>query len=453
MIRNRTELTAHGNSKAREALLDIVDHALERVHPEALVPDVVTTQGTELRVADTAYDLAAIDDIHVIGAGKGSLAVVSALLDRLPGRVETAIAVEKHGQGEPRKGIEIFETGHPIPDENGVRASERVVEVAQSIGMGDLVFACITGGTSAQLPYPPDGISVDELAELTELLLHAGLSIDEINTVRKHVSQIKGGQLTELIAPATLVTLVVVDEVQGEPWGPTIPDKTTFEDAGRILKDRGLWSETPMSIREYLQQGIKSTELETPNGAELATYPTQTVVLADATDACEAGRDRAAELGYTPLILSTMIEGESAEVGAVHAGIAKEAVRHDRPVEPPCAIVSGGETTVTVDKAAGRGGPNQEFAVRFALEIAEWPTISAIAVGTDGTDGPTDIAGGVVDASSTAQAESEGVKLRRRLHNHDVSGALEQIGDAVYTGSTGTNVMDLRVVLVTPTDD
>jgi len=453
MIQNRSELTAHGDRDARETLLDIAEHALNSVHPDSLVPNAVTVEDDELRVADTTYDLGSIDEIYVIGAGKGSLDVVRALMQCLPDQVTTAVAVEKKGQGKHVDGIKVFETGHPIPDRDGVRASEQVVDVARSAGKNDLVFACITGGTSAQLPHPPDLVSIDDLARLTELLLHAGLPIEEINTIRKHVSKIKGGQLTKLIHPATTISLVIVDEVAGEPWGPTVPDETTFEDAKQVLMEHQLWSDTPPSIRSYLQKGIDSIDLETPDSATLANQLTQTVVLADATDICEAAREKATDLGYSSFILSTMLEGESAEVGIVHAGIGKEVTRHGRPVEPPCVIVSGGETTVTIDEDAGEGGPNQEFVLRLALEIEEWPTISALAVGTDGTDGPTDIAGGIADASTANQSETLDVDLYQCLRDHDATRALEQLNNVVDTGATGTNVMDLRLVLVSRAEE
>lgn len=448
MIQNQTELTAHGDGNARETLLTIAEHALESVHPDTTVPDVLTTQGDQIRVQDTTYDLASIDDIYVIGAGKGSLDVVTAVTERLPDRVTKAIVVEKKGQGKPRDDIEVFEAGHPIPDDDSVHAGNRIAEIARSAGADDLVFACITGGTSAQLSNPPNGVSIDDLAQLTELLLHAGLPIAEINTVRKHVSKIKGGQLTELIQPATTVTLVIVDEVAGDPWGPTVPDDTTFRDAKRVLTEHSLWSETPASIRTYLQRGINNSDLKTPTPATLDDHPSQTVILADANDVCEAAYERATELDYSALILSTMLEGESAEVGVVHAGIAKETVRYGRPVEPPCILVSGGETTVTLAEDAGSGGPNQEFVLRFGIEIEDWPRISALAIGTDGTDGPTEIAGGIVDSSTVSRARASNVDLYQRLRDHDAASALEQLDDAMYTGSTGTNVMDLRLILV-----
>jgi glycerate-2-kinase len=448
MIRNSAALANHGDSEARETLLDIADYALESIHPAALVPGVVTAEDGTIRVEGTVYDLDSIDDIYVLGTGKGSLDLVAALLERLPDRVTEAVVVEKKGQAEPRDGIEVFEAGHPIPDADGRRAGERVVELARRAGEDDLVFACITGGTSAQLPHPPETVSIDDLAALTELLLHAGLPLEEMNTVRKHVSRIKGGQLAELIHPARTVTTVIVDEVAAEPWGPTVPDETTFEDAIGVLQDHDLWSSAPASVREYLQRGSTEPDLETPDGAALRDYRTQTVVLADASDVCEAAAERADAHGYDALILSTMLEGESAEIGVAHAGIAKETRRHDRPIEPPCVIVSGGETTVSIDDDPGRGGPNQEFALRFALEIDGWTGMAALALGTDGTDGPTEIAGGLVDTTTADRATELDEDLYRRLRDHDAAGALERLDDAVYTGSTGTNVMDLRLVLV-----
>ncbi len=464
-IGNREELCSHGDGEAREFLADVVDEALSAVHPDRLVSGRVTCRDGTLHVDGRSYDLDAVEEVLVVGAGKGSLALVRAVADTLGDRISRGLVVEKHGHGDGTgrvdggedsgvpDGVEVHEAGHPVPDEAGHRAVRRAMELARGADENDLVLACITGGASALLALPVKGITLDELAETTRLLLEAGAPIEDVNAVRKHLSRVKGGRLAEAIHPATTVTLVIVDEVAGEPWGPTVPDPTTFDDAIRALEKHDLWERVPGSVRGHLEGNRSHPANETPTAEAFEALETQAVVLADAGDACEAACAAARDRGVEPMLLSTVIEGESREAGTCLAGIAKEVAARGRPAEPPCALVSGGETTVTVDEDAGEGGPNQEFALGAALALDGIDGVAAVAVGTDGTDGPTDLAGGLVDAGTVERAERLGVDLHRALREHDSSTALRALDDAVYTGPTGTNVMDLRVILVRGADD
>ncbi|MFC6939094.1 glycerate kinase [Salinirubellus sp. GCM10025818] len=456
-IENREALCSHGDAAAaREFLLDVVDGALAAVHPDRLVPERIALDGETLVVDGRRYDLGSTDRVLVVGAGKGSLALVRAVRDVLGDRLSGGVVVEKRGddidgEGENARGavpdgVEVHEAGHPIPDEAGHRAARAVTDLAESAGEDDLVLACITGGASALLPLPVPGITLDELAETTRVLLEAGAPIEDVNAVRKHLSRIKGGRLAEAIHPATTVSLIIVDEVAGEPWGPTVPDPTTFADAVRALERHGLRDRVP-PVLEHLTESQDHPDRETPTPDSFGRLDTHAVVLADAGDVCEAACERAEALGVEAMLLSTVLEGESREVGTCLSGIAKEVAASGRPVEPPCAIVSGGETTVTVGENAGEGGPNQEFALGAALGVAGLDA-AAVAVGTDGTDGPTDLAGGLIDGGTAGRAERMGVDLHETLRRHDAANALRELGDAVYTGPTGTNVMDLRVVLV-----
>ena len=449
MIRNRTALLDHGRVEDRRTLLDIAEEAIDRVHPDVVVPGTVRIEGDELIVDGETYELDSVGDLYVFGAGKGSLATVSALVEVLDGLVSRAIAVEKRGQAETSDDIEVYESGHPIPDEAGLQASESIVDMLESAGPDDLVFACINGGASAQLPYPVEDISLADLVELTDSMLSAGLPIDEINTVRKHLSKIKGGRLAEIIHPARSISLIVVDEVAGEPWGPTVPDETSFADAIDVLKTRNLWAAAPASVRQYLESGLENPAMETPGPDAFDRYRTQPVVLTDASDLCEAAKAGAEARKLSAMILSSLMEGESREIARAHAGVAKEVSRYARPIAPPCLIVSGGETTVSVGDDPGRGGPNQEFAVQFAREIDAWSGITALSLGTDGTDGPTELAGGLVDSETASRAQERSIDLFDALQVHDTTPALEELHDAVRTGGTGTNLMDLRLVAVT----
>jgi glycerate-2-kinase len=255
---------------------------------------------------------------------------------------------------------------------------------------------------------PAEGVSVTDLRSTTDILLRSGLPIEDVNAVRKHLSEIKGGQLAQQIALATAVTFVVIDEVAGKPWGPTVGDETMFEDALNVLSRHDLKQRVPASVRDHLVSGRESDVPETPDRAVLEDIDAFGVILADLVAVCEAAARHAEALGYEPMILSTSIEGESSEVATVFAGITDEIRTHGRPIEPPCVVVSGGETTVTVEGDAGSGGPNQEFALAYALESTDWADVTLLALGTDGTDRPTEFAGGLIDATTIPRTMEKG---------------------------------------------
>jgi hydroxypyruvate reductase len=444
MIRNRGALVDHGNRDARGTLLDVATAAVEAVHPRRTVPASIDRDGDHLRVGGRAYDLGAVDDVYVVGAGKGAGAVAAELSAILGDRIAGGVVAEKRGGpgGGVVDAVDVVGAGHPLPDDDSLAAGRRALAIADSAGSDDLVVAAITGGASATLAAPAGTLTLDDLATTTGALLQAGLRIDEINAVRTHCSAIKGGRLAERIGPAATVTLVVVDEVAGEPWGPTVGDRATFADALDVLERHDLTESLPPAVVRHLRRGTEREVAETPPETD-----GHVVVLAGPTDAAEAARDRAAERGYEPLILSTTVEGESREVATCLAAVAEEAATYGRPASPPCVLISGGETTVRVGDADGEGGPNQEFALGFALELDDAP-VTTLALGTDGTDGPTDVAGGLVDATTGPRLEERGIDAREHLRRHDATAALRAVDDAVVTGPTGTNVMDLRLTLV-----
>lgn len=448
-IENDDALCAHGNREARKELLAIADAAIEGVQPERLISTRLTRDGSRLCIGDIEYDLDDVEDVIVIGVGKGSAAVVAAVLGVLDGRVDDGLVVEKHGQGTPIDGatLPVLEAGHPIPDTASRTAADRVGELADRAGPEDLVCWCITGGASALLAAPAGELTLAELATTTERLLDAGVPIQALNTVRKHLSTIKGGRLATRCAPATTVSLIVVDEVAGDPWGPTVPDETTYADALGVLKRYELTETVPTAVVEHLNDGRTGRYTETPDDAEFGTLPARSVVLADGTTVCGAAQEAAEDHGYTAMVLSTTIEGEASTVGTVHGGIAREIATHSRPIEPPCVVISGGETTVTVD-GDGAGGPNQEFALGLARSIDGLESVTGLGIDTDGTDGPTPVAGGLVDGQTVERAADHGIDLLAALGENDAMGALAELGDAIRTVPTGTNLMDLRLVLV-----
>lgn len=450
MIRNTDALLSHGSVEGRRIALDVIEHACRAVHGYDATRKAVRLEDEVLTVTNRTWPLAKIRHLYVLGAGKASISIAEALEDILSHRIEQGVVIVKRGQKKRLNRIRVLEASHPVPDAASVRGARAVLDIAARARMGDLVVCIFTGGSSALMTLPADGLSLADTQTLTEVLLNSGATIREINAVRKHVSAIKGGRLAQQLHPATIVNLTVSDVV-GD-WealdcitGPTVPDASTFQDARSVLTRYDLWEHTPRSIHRHLTQA--SEPMETPK--DLVGVDIHTVMLATNRDACNAATRKAEELGYESMVLSTMIEGESREVGVVLAGIALEVEKAGCPIHPPCVLVSGGETTVTVRDEHGQGGPNLELVTSLALRIQRRSRITAAAVGTDGTDGPTDAAGGIVDGDTIRRADHVGINVVEELKRHNTLHVLDRLGDAVYTGITGTNVMDLRVIVVT----
>jgi len=449
IVKNVDELLSHGNVEGRKIALDIIDYAIREIDNYVLTRRMVRVIGSKFLVGDLKFDLKKVRNIYVIGGGKGCYAIAKALEEILEDKITDGIIIEKKGFGRKLGRIRVIEGGHPIPDEDSLRGGREVVEIAKKAGKGDLVIACITGGCSALMTYPADGISLDDVRKVTDLLLKCGAEIQEINAVRKHISAIKGGRLATYIHPAELVNLIVIDEVRGLPWGPTVPDTTTFKDAVSVLKKYELWDKIPESVKKHLERADPRWETPKEQDFRRMGIKMHNVVLANSETVCKAAEKRARMLGLNAMILSTVMEGESREVGVAMAGVAREVEMHGRPIEPPCVIIVGGETTVTITGDAGEGGRNQEFVLGAATRIAGSRNIVIASVGTDGTDGSTDVAGGIVDGFTVERAVKLGIDIHKELMRHNSFYVLRTLGDTVYTGPTNTNVMDLRLLVVT----
>lgn len=449
IIKNKEELLSHHNRRGREAALDVIEYAMKAVDSYEVAKKLVYIENDRKLIAcNLSYDLSKAGNVYVVGAGKATFPIAQALDEILGDRIKRGAINVKRGEKRVLKHIKVREAGHPIPDEMGLEGAKEIVEIAKEAKEGDLVFACITGGASALMPLPAEGISLEDKKRVTDLLLKCGATIDEINAVRKHISAIKGGRLAMYIHPAEVINLIVIDEVAGLPWGPTVPDTTTFEDAVRALKKYDLWEKVPDSVRKHLERGLTDLNLETPKPKDFEGLKVYDVILANNEVACEAAKKRAEELGFNSVILSTVLEGESGEVGIVLAGIAKEIEERGRPLKPPCVFIVGGETTVTITGEPGEGGPSQELALGFALKIAGSKNIVIASIDTDGTDGPTDIAGGIADGYTRERAKEKGIDIYESLMSHNSSYVLKELGDAIITGPTGINVMDLNVIVV-----
>lgn len=451
-IKNKERLLSHGNKSGREVALDVIGHAIKAVDPyEAVKKLIYVENGRKLIVGKLSYDLSKKGNIYVVGAGKASFAIAQALEEILGGRIERGAINVKRGEKHKLKHVRVREAGHPIPDEVGLEGAREIMDIARKAKEGDLVFCAITGGASALMPLPAEGITLEDKKKITNLLLRCGATIDDINAVRKHISAIKGGRLARYIHPAEVINLIVIDEIAGLPWGPTVPDITTFGQAVHVLKKYDLWEKTPVSVKKHLERGLVDQSLETPKPKDFEGLMVQNIILANNEIACEAARERAERLGHSSMILSTVLEGESREAGIVLAAIAKEVEKNGRPLEPPCVLIVGGETTVRIVGEPGEGGRNQELALAASLKIDGSRKIVISSVATDGTDGPTDIAGGIVDGYTLERAREKGIDVFGNLMKHNSSYVFRQLGDAIFTGPTGTNVMDLGVIVITNT--
>ncbi|GBD44542.1 Putative hydroxypyruvate reductase [bacterium HR40] len=381
----------------------------------------------------------------VLGAGKASARMAQVIEEHWRGPVE-GLVVTAYGHAVPCRRIEIVEAAHPVPDEAGMRAAQRILELARSAGEEDLVLAAISGGGSALLTLPAPGLSLADKQAVNRELLRCGATIREINTVRRHLSAIKGGRLAAAAFPARTLALLISDVPGDDPAviasGPTVPDPTTCADALAVLERYGI--RPPPAVREHLERC--HDESPKPGDPRLARAETRIVArpLASLLAAAEVAR----AAGYAPLVLGDAIEGEAREVGRVLAGIALAAARSGHPVPPPCAILSGGETTVTV-RGRGRGGRNVELLLALALALESAPGIWALAADTDGIDGAEAVAGAIVRPDTLDRARAAGLDARAILADNDAHRFFAVLDDRVVTGPTLTNVNDFRVLLVT----
>jgi glycerate 2-kinase len=385
----------------------------------------------------------------VVGAGKAAASMARAVEAHWPADKPLAgLVVTRYGHGlGPLKRIEVVEAAHPIPDAAGEMAARRILDLVKGLGPDDLALCLISGGGSALLSLPALGIALDDKQALNKALLRSGANINEINCVRKHLSAIKGGRLAVAAAPARILSLIISDVPGDDPSviasGPTTPDASTLADAKAVLKRYGIVP--PPSVQALLDD----SKSETPKPGDPAFSRSETRIIAAPQASLEAAAELASRAGYRPLILGDAIEGEATEVGKVMAGIARQVVMHREPAPPPCVLISGGETTVTV-KGAGKGGRNVEFLLSMAVELDGRPRVFAIAGDTDGTDGAEEVAGAIITPDSLERAGRLGLNARAALADNDAHSFFRALGDEVVTGPTLTNVNDFRAILVNP---
>lgn len=435
----------------RRHALQIFRTALRAADPAEAVKRHVDHRGGVLRAGRRRYRLDAFDRIFVVGAGKASAAMARAVESLLGPRISGGLVNVKYGHTDRLRRIQLNECGHPVPDQAGVEGARRIAELVRQAGPRDLVICLISGGASALLPAPASPVTLAEKQEATRLLLGCGATIHEINAVRKHLSELKGGRLARLAAPATVLTLllsdVIGDDLDVIGSGPTAPDASTFASARAVLEKYALLERVPPSVAERIERGLRGEIEDTPKPGDPVFERVQNLIVGSNRLAVDEAARKARRLGYRTMVLSTFVEGETREVARVHAAIAREILASGHPLRAPACIISGGETTVTL-RGNGLGGRNQEFVLAAAIALSGYDRVAMLSAGTDGTDGPTDAAGAVADGHTLARAQRLGLQAERFLANNDSYHFFEPLGDLVKTGPTNTNVMDIRVLLV-----
>ena len=434
----------------RALLKRLLAASLKAADPAIALRRCVRRAGNRLIVGPRQYDLDRYRRIVAVGAGKASTLMGAALEDILGDQLQEGMVVTKYGHGSTTRVLTVAEAAHPVPDEAGRRASEQIRRLVAGLKKRDLLVVLLSGGASSLLPAPAPGITLADKQATTQLLLRSGAEIHEINAVRKHLSILKGGRLAAATG-ATIVTLILSDVIGDDlgtiASGPTAPDRTTYSEAGGILRRYGLWNDVPGVVRRVLAAGTRGLHPESPKPGSALFRRVHNQIIGNNAAAVEALARTARQAGIRPLVLSTSLTGEAREAGRLFGALAREMVSTGRPVSRPACIIAGGELTVSV-RGAGIGGRAQEFVLSAAREIAGLPDVYVVGFGTDGTDGPTDAAGAVVDGRTEIRADRLGLSATAALQANDAHSFLKTLDALIVTGPTGTNVNDLYLLLV-----
>jgi len=454
-INNKEQLIENGgtqlNRKARALALKSLESALNAVDPKQIIKSKLSLKNSILKVNGYSFDLKKFTNIYVVGGGKASGSMAEAIEQILGKHLTNGLVNIPHGSKHKTEIIKLHEASHPIPDEAGVEGTRRILEIAKQAKKDDLIICLISGGGSSIMPLPRGRITINDKRKITDALLKCGATINEINTVRKHISHFKGGWLAKKAYPATILNLILSDVV-GDPLdfiasGPTVPDSTTFSDAVKVLKKYGLWDKAPTSIRKVLSDGEKALIPETPKADDEAFKNVYNVVVGNNRFASLAACEHLKSAGLNTLLLTSAMEGEARHVGVMLASIAREVFMSGNPVPKPAGIIAGGETTVTVT-GKGLGGRNQEIALAAALKLSRMDGVVVASLSTDGVDGPTDAAGAIADGKTLTRAAKIGLNPEGFLAENDSYNFFSRLGDLIFTGPTGTNVNDVSVIVV-----
>jgi len=437
-------------SPVRADVRRILQAALDAADPYKAARRVLALHTHTLQAADCAYDLRRIRRVAVVGAGKAAIPMARAVCDILRSRIESAFVVTAAAEPVgPTPGLEVAVAGHPVPDRRGLRAAQRILNTASSLDAEDLLIVVLSGGASSLLPLPDEGLTLADKQRVTSLLLRSGATIAELNTIRKHLSAIKGGRLAAATR-AQVLTLILSDVNGDDPSvigsGPTAPDRTTFLDAAQILRRYGQWERLPIPVRMHLVEGLAGWRTDTPKPQSRLFQRVENIIVGNNRLALEAAGNAARRRGYEVVLLRDFITGEAGLVGRWMGDLGKNLASRTAHPGPLC-ILAGGELTVTA-QGSGQGGRAQEFALAAALALQGSPNVWAVGFGTDGRDGPTDVAGAMVHGNTVARDQTARLKADAFLQRHDSDRFFKRAGGHIITGPTGTNVNDLYGLLV-----
>ncbi len=438
-------------NKLSEKAIDIFNKAVKRVKPAHLIEERVFFKDGVLTLEGEEYHLSQFKKIYAIGFGKASAYMAFALEEKLSGYIDEGAVVVKYGHSSSCRKIAVHEAGHPVPDQNGLDFSKRIIDIAKKATADDLVICFISGGGSALFESLPKKIMLDDLIELNKLLLQSGANINEMNTVRRHISEVKGGQLMRLIYPAKCASLIISDvpgdELESIASGPTALDDTTFQNAGEIIDKYNLSGKIPPSVLVHLQSGTEGKISETVKSDDIILENVQNIILGNIDLAIDAASSAAKQSGFEVIRDFDPLEGEAGKTGERIAQVMAK-YKENTDCEKPLCLIFGGETTVTMHKG-GKGGRNQELALSALIQLADFKgSFALLSAGTDGTDGPTDATGAVISNDTIDTTQRLQLEPEAFLQQHDSYHFFEKTGDLLKTGPTGTNVNDLVIVLI-----
>jgi glycerate-2-kinase len=455
-IKNKAQLIENGetqrNKRVRELALESLEAALNAVDPQQMLKSRLLLENSTLKVNGHSFNLDKLKNIYVVGGGKASGSMAEVVEQILGNRITNGLVNVPHGSKNRTNRIKLHGANHPVPDEAGVEGTRRILDIVGRAKRNDLIICLISGGGSSLMPLPRGSISLEDKREITQALLKSGATINEVNTVRKHISDFKGGWLAKKSYPAAILNLILSDVV-GDPLdfiasGPTVPDSTTFNDALEVLNKYNLWAAASKSVKKVLSEGEKGLIPETPKADDEAFKRVYNVVVGNNRSSSLAACERLKSAGLNTLLLTATLEGEARHVGVVLASIAREVSVSGNPVEKPAGIVAGGEATVTVT-GKGLGGRNQELVLAAASKLKGSDGIVLASLSTDGVDGPTDAAGAVVDGKTAMRALKMGLAPEKFLAENNSYRFFSRLSDLILTGPTGTNVNDVSVIVVT----
>ncbi|MGH1363906.1 MAG: glycerate kinase type-2 family protein [Calditrichia bacterium] len=436
----------------RKHAFAILKAGINAVRPNRLISDLVSLDENVLQIKEQTFNLSGYKRILVVGAGKASAHMAEALEEQLGDRIDDGLVITKYDHSATCKTIRLREAGHPVPDKNGIEATRELLELVESAEADDLVICLLSGGGSALLEFLPVSISLEDLQNITSALLGCGADIEELNTVRKHLSRVKGGQLLRAIDPATCITLIISDVIgdalESIASGPTAADTTTFEDTWNVIQKYNLVDKLPPAIVKHFGSGRSSQIPDTIKPGDPLLKRTHNIILGNNMLALDAAEKIAAQAGYKTLVLTGRLQGEARVTAKQVADNVRESLKGDGVVARPACLMFGGETTVTL-RGDGKGGRNQEFALSAMLALEDVSeSFVLLSCGTDGTDGPTDAAGAIISPYSWHLTRMANLDPRNYLSNNDAYTFFQQINGLIRTGPTGTNVMDIGIVLM-----